>query len=73
MKLSLVEELRYLGRVITADCPDDKDIKKQFRRQNTVGNMLVRKFSFEPVAQKYNCSSHILAQFMDVLFRVIYT
>ena len=31
---------------MTADCRDDKDIQKQFRRQNAVGNMLVRKFSF---------------------------
>ena len=26
--LSFVEEFRYLGHVITADCRDDKDIKK---------------------------------------------
>ena len=31
---------------------DDKDIKKQFRRQNAVGNMLVRKFSFAPIEAK---------------------
>ena len=41
-----VEEFRYLGHVMTADCRDDKDIVKQFRRQNAIGNMLVRKFSF---------------------------
>ena len=33
---------------MTADCLEDKDIKKQFRRQNAVGNMPVRKFSFAP-------------------------
>ena len=37
---------------MTADCRDDKDIKKQFRRQNAVGNMLVRKFSFAPIEAK---------------------
>ena len=37
---------------MTANCRDDKDIKKQFRRQNAVGNMLVRKFSLKPVARK---------------------
>ena len=37
--------------VITA-CRDGKDIKKQFRRQNAVGNMLVRKFSFAPIEAK---------------------
>ena len=30
----------------------NKDIKKQFRRQNAVGNMLVRKFSFAPIEAK---------------------
>ena len=37
---------------MTADCRDDKDIKKQFRRQNAVGNMLVRKFLFAPIEAK---------------------
>ena len=37
---------------MTADCRDDKDIKKQFRRQNAVGNMLVMKFSFTPIDAK---------------------
>ena len=37
---------------MTADCRDDKDIKKQFIRQYTVGNMLVRKFSFAPIEAK---------------------
>ena len=52
-KLNFIEEFRYLGsNVITTDCRDDKDIKKQFWRQNTVGDMLVRKFSFAPVEAK---------------------
>ena len=33
-ELSFVEEFRYIGHSMTADCRDDKDIKKQFRRQN---------------------------------------
>ena len=37
---------------MTGDCRDDKDIKKQFRRQNAVGNMLARKFSFAPIEGK---------------------
>ena len=37
---------------MTADCRDDMDIKKQFSRQNAVGNMLVRKFSFAPIEAK---------------------
>ena len=30
----------------------EKDIKKHFRRQNAVGNILVRKFSFAPIEAK---------------------
>ena len=37
---------------MTAECRDDKDIKKQLMRQNYVGNMLVRKFSFAPIKAK---------------------
>ena len=51
-ELSFVQEFRYLRHVMTADCRDDKDIKKQFMRQNAVGNMLARKFSFAPVEAK---------------------
>ena len=51
-ELSFVEEFHYLGHIMTADCRDDKDIKKQFRRQNSVGNMLVRKFSCAPMEAK---------------------
>ena len=51
-ELSFVEKFCYLGHIMTADCRDDKDINKQFRRQNAVGNMLVRKFSFAPIEAK---------------------
>ena len=51
-ELSFVDEFRYLGHIMTSDCRDDKDIKKQFRRQNAVGNMLFRKFSFAPIEAK---------------------
>ena len=37
---------------MTADCRDDKDIKKRLRRQNAVGNILVRKFKFAPIEAK---------------------
>ena len=50
--ISFVEEFRYLGHIMTTDGRDDKYIKKQFRRQNAVGNMLVRKFSFAPIEAK---------------------
>ena len=51
-ELSLVKEFRCLGNIMTADCKDDKDIKKQFRSQNAAGNVLVRKFSFAPIEAK---------------------
>ena len=50
-ELSYVNELRCHGHVITADCRGDKDIEKQFRSQNVVGNMLVR-FPFAPMEAK---------------------
>ena len=72
-ELCIVEEFRYLGHIMTVDCRDDKDIIKQFRRQNAVGNILVRKVSFAPVETKINCSSHIVTPFMNVLFGVIHS
>ena len=51
-ELSFVQEFRHLGHVMTADCRDDKDIVKQFMRQNAVGNMLVKKFSFAYIEGK---------------------
>ena len=51
-ELGFVEEFRYLGHIMTADCRDGKDMEKQFRRQNAAGNMLVRKFSFAPIEAK---------------------
>ena len=48
-KLNFVEEFRYLGHVMTADCRDDEDIEKEFRMQNADGSMLGRKFSFAPL------------------------
>ena len=71
-ELSFVKQFRYIGHVMTADCRD-KDIKNPFRRQNAVGNILVRKFSFTPIEKISNCSSHIVTPFMDVLFFVIHT
>ena len=48
-ELRFVEEFRYLGHVMTANCQDVNDVRKQFIRQNAVGNMLVIKFSFAPI------------------------
>ena len=41
-------------------------LKKQFRRHNAVGNVLVRKFLFGPMLEKIQ-----LFKFMDVHFGVI--
>ena len=51
-ELSFAKEFRYLGHAMTADCRDDKDIENQYRRQNAVGNMLIRKFLFAPMETK---------------------
>ena len=51
-ELGFVEEFRYLWHIMTTDCRDDKDIKKQFRGQNAFGNMLVRNYSFAPIEAK---------------------
>ena len=52
-ELSFVDKFSYLGHVMTADCRDDQDIKNRFRKQNAVGNMLVRKVSFAPMETKF--------------------
>ena len=52
MRNLALSEFHYLGHSMTADCRDDMDIKKQFRIQNVVGNMLVTKFSFAPIEAK---------------------
>ena len=59
-ELSFVQEFRYLGHVMTVDSRDDKDIKKQFRRQNAVRDMLVRNFSFAPIEAKIQFSVILL-------------
>ena len=51
-ELVFVEEFRYLGHVMTADVVMIRILKKQFRSQNAVGNMLVRKFSLTPIEAK---------------------
>ena len=51
-ELNFVDEFRYLILSVTADCRYNEDIKKQFRRQNVVGNILVRKFSFAIIEAK---------------------
>ena len=52
-ELCSIDKFRYLGYVMTADCRDDKDIKREFRSKNAAGNMLVRKFSFTPTECKW--------------------
>ena len=54
---------------MTAECRDDNDINKQFRRQNAVGNTLVRKFSFalmETELEQYD-RSYIVPKFMEMV------
>ena len=72
-ELSFVKEFRYLGHVMTADRRDDKDIKKQFRRQTTLGNMPARKFSFTPTKAKNQLLKSYCYLFFNVLFDIILT
>ena len=72
-ELSFVEEFRYLGHIMTADCGDDKDFKKQFRRQNAVAICWSGNSHLHLLRQKSNCSSRIVTKFMDVLFGVIHS
>ena len=44
-ELSYQNDFRYLEHVMTGNCGDDKKKEKYFRSQNSVGNMLVKKFS----------------------------
>ena len=52
INFAFVEKFRYPRHVMTADCRNDKAIKKQFSGQNAVGNMLVRNFSFAHIEAK---------------------
>ena len=36
-ELSFVEEFRYLGNIMNADCRDDKDIKKTIQEAKCIG------------------------------------
>ena len=72
-ELSFIEEFRYLGHVMTADCWDDKILKN-----NSWGKLLFWicwsvSSHLHLLRQKFNCSSHIVTPFMDVLFGVIHT
>ena len=72
-ELRFVEELRCLTHVMTADCRDDKNIKN-----NTGGKMELAicwsgSSHLHLLRQKYNRSSQIVTQFIDVLYGVIYS
>ena len=76
-ELSFVEEFKTKlclcrGHIMTEDCRDDKDIKQQFRRQNAVGNMLVRKFSFAPPYQKFMYGAALAISGKHRLYLVIF-
>ena len=69
-ELSFAKEFCYLGHIMTADCRDDKDIKKQFMRQNAVGNILVRKFSFAPIDAKIQLFESYCTPFAPVVWGI---
>ena len=72
-ELSFVEEFRYLGHIMTADCRDDNDINKQFRRKMQLAICWSGNSHLHLLKQKSNCSGHIVTPFMDALFGVIHS
>ena len=72
-ELSLVEEFRYLGHVMSADCRDDKDIKNNSGYKMQLAICWSGSSHLHLRRHKSNCSSHIVTKFMDVLFGVIHT
>ena len=73
-ELSFVEEFSYLGHIMTADCIEIIRILEN----NSGGKMQLAicwsgNSHLDLLRQKSNCSSHIVAIFMDVLFGVIHS
>ena len=72
-ELSYVDSFKYLGHIISSDCRDDLDVSNQFQRQNAVGNMLVRKFSFAPLEAKIQLfKSYCYPIYCNSLWRNMY-
>ena len=72
VELSFAEEFRYLGHVMTADCRDHKDIKKQFRSKMQLAICWSGSSHLHLRSQKSSFSSHIVSQLMDVPSGVIH-
>ena len=72
-KHSFAEEFRYLGHDTITNCRDDKDIKYQFRGEILLAICWSGSSHLYQWRQKSNCSSNIVAQFMDVLFIIIHS
>ena len=72
-ELSFVEEFRYLGRVMTAYCREDMDMKINSGGKMQLAICWSGNSHLYLLRQKSNCSSHILTPFMDVLFGVIHS
>ena len=60
-----------IGRVMTADGRDDKDIKKQFRGKMQLAICWSGISHLHLWHKKFNWSSHIVKQFLDVFFGAI--
>ena len=58
---------------MTADCRDDKDIKKQFKRKMQLAICWSGSSHLHLLRQKSNCSSRIVTPCMDVPFGVIHS
>ena len=58
---------------MTTDCEMIRTLKKQFRGKMQLAICWSRSSHLHLLRQKFNCSSHIVTQFMDVLFGVIHS
>ena len=50
--LELVQEFRYLGHIMTADCRDDKDIKKTINEAKCCWEYAGQEFLISPIEAK---------------------
>ena len=72
-ELSFVEEFRYPGHIMTADCRDNKDIEINSGGKMQLATCWSGNSHLHLRRQKSNCSIRIVTKFTDVLFCVILT
>ena len=72
-ELSIADKFRYLGHIMTADCRDDEDIKKNSEGKIQLAICRSGSSHLHLLKEKSNCSSRIVTPFTDVHFCVIHS